>query len=117
MEDFIFIAQSSLPVVTLFLLDAAEMGYFSRYLQCSDHFRAKQVHIKRCNLMLNFWLAMTAPIACSGQVAQLESDGKALGQSIDLYGAKRIHIKRSNLMLNFWSAMTAPIACSGQAAK
>ena len=39
---------------------------------------AKRVHVKQCNLMLNFWSAMTAPITCSGQAAQLESGGKAL---------------------------------------
>ena len=41
--------------------------------------QSKRVHVKRCNLMLNFWSAMTAPIACSGQAAQPESGGKVLG--------------------------------------
>ena len=30
----------------------------------------KRVHVKRCNLMLNFWSAMKAPIGYSGQAAK-----------------------------------------------
>ena len=41
-------------------------GIVSIDLTCT----AKRVHVKRCNLMLNFWSVMTAPIACSGQAAK-----------------------------------------------
>ena len=38
----------------------------------------KRIRVKRCNLKLNFCSAMTVPITCSGQAAQLESGRKAL---------------------------------------
>ena len=52
---------------------------FNKYQMLKDIYIPKRVHVKRCNLMLNFWSAITAPIACSGKAAQLISGGKALG--------------------------------------